>query len=131
MIQRKIKDIHNQHTAVVLIRCRRIFGNNDFLESVAGHHQGALFLFHFCLIRDSVSRRNIVTLGAFVAYEIYFILLTDAASVLAAPVDHHNIDICIEASGFQLVENYNLHHVSFLKPLKLYIELHKMKVDTA
>ena len=53
-IQHEIKDTHNQYAAVVIVRCRCIFGNNNLLESVTGHHQGTLFLFHFCLIRNSV-----------------------------------------------------------------------------
>lgn len=114
-IQHKFKDAHNQHTTFVIVRCWCILRNNDFLESVAGHHQRALFLFHFCLIRDSVSRLNIVTFGAFVAYEIYFILLADAASIFASAVYHHNANIHIEASDFQLIENDILHRVGFLQ----------------
>ena len=37
-IQHEIKDTHNQYAAVVIVRCRCIFGNNNLLESVAGHH---------------------------------------------------------------------------------------------
>lgn len=55
-IQHEIKHTHNQHASLVIVRCRCVFGNHDFLESIAGQHQGTLLLFHFRLIRDRVSR---------------------------------------------------------------------------
>lgn len=48
-----------KHTAVVIIWRRCLFGNNDSLESIAGHHQGTLLLRHFCCCRWLPQRRHL------------------------------------------------------------------------
>lgn len=48
-----------KHTAVVIIWRRCLFGNNDSLESIAGHHQGTLLLLHFCCCRWLPQRRHL------------------------------------------------------------------------
>lgn len=56
LIQQEVIDIHNQHTRLIVIRCRCIFGNDHSLEEISCQHQRSLFLLHFGLSGNCISR---------------------------------------------------------------------------
>lgn len=67
LIQQEVVDIHDQHTRLIVIRCRCIFGNDNSLEEISRQHQRSLFLFHFGLIGNRISRLDIIALETLVA----------------------------------------------------------------
>lgn len=67
LIQQEVVDIHDQHTRLIVIRCRCIFGNDHSLEEISRQHQRFLFLLHFGLIGNRISRLDIIALGTLVA----------------------------------------------------------------
>ena len=38
LVQQKVIDTHNQHARLIVIRCRRVFGNNKPLEEISRQH---------------------------------------------------------------------------------------------
>lgn len=113
LIQQEVVDIHDQHTRLIVIRCRCIFGNDHSLEEISRQHQRSLFLLHFGLIGNRISRLDIIALGTLVADKINFQLFADVGAFLIGFILHDNTHIHIEAPHFQLVKNYILHAVSF------------------
>ena len=67
LIQQEVVDIHDQHPRLIVIRCRCIFGNDHSLEEISRQHQRSLFLLHFGLIGNRISRLDIIALGTLVA----------------------------------------------------------------
>ena len=113
LVQQEVIDTHNQHAGLIVIRCKRIFGNNHSLEEISGQHQRTLFLLQLRLIRNRVSRLDIITFGTFVADEVNLQLLADAVAFIIGAVLHDNTHIHIDPPHFQLIENDILHAVSF------------------
>ena len=115
LIQQKIINTHNQHPIIIVIRCRCIFRDDDLLKKITSQHQGALLLFHLCLIRNQIGRLDIIALASFIANKINFQLLADSVSLLIGFIQSNNAHIHIEAPYLQFIEDDILHSMSFFQ----------------
>ena len=88
-VQQEVIDAHNQHAGLIVIRRRRIFGNNHSLEEISGQHQRTLFLLQLRLIRNRVSGLDIIALGTLVAEKINLQLFADAVAFIIGAVLHN------------------------------------------
>ena len=112
LFQQEIINTHNQHSIVIVIRHRCIFRDDDLFEEIASQHQGALLLFHLCLIRNRIGRLDIIALRAFVTDKINFQLLADSVTFFIGFIQSDNAHIYIEAPYLQLIEDDILHSMS-------------------
>ena len=97
------------------MRSRSILGDDNALEEIPGQHQGTLFLLHLGLIRNGVSRLDIVAFGAFVANKVNLQLFTDAVALFVGIILYDDAHIYIEAADFQLIEDDVFHAVGFFQ----------------
>ena len=97
------------------MRCRSVLGDDNTLEEIPGQHQRTLLLLHLGLIRNRVSRLDIITLGTFIEDKVDFQLFTDAVALLIGVILYDDAHIHIEAADFQLIQNDVFHDVGFFQ----------------
>ena len=114
-VQQEVIDAHNQDSILIVMRCRSVLGDDNTLEEIPGQHQRTLLLLHLGLIRNRVSRLDIITLGTFIEDKVDFQLFTDAVALLIGVILYDDAHIHIEAADFQLIQNDVFHDVGFFQ----------------